>query len=175
MGTGTPNKNWSDETVARLRALWDDGHSATKIGRQLGVSKNAVVGKAHRLHLARRPSPVKCGGPGSPPAPQTQGPAVTAPAAIVPAKSDPAPPNGPSVAFRADPVPPRPAVANRDPAKETSRPCCWPIGNPGTAAFRFCDEPALAPMPYCFAHACRAYPRLRGGAPTLAEGDANQP
>ena len=42
---------WSDESILRLRALWDEGHSTAEIGRRLGISKNAVVGKAHRLDL----------------------------------------------------------------------------------------------------------------------------
>ncbi|MBN8899967.1 MAG: GcrA cell cycle regulator, partial [Rhodospirillales bacterium] len=50
--------DWSDETIARLRDLWAEGHSTAEIGRRLGVSKNAVVGKAHRLDLPARPSPV---------------------------------------------------------------------------------------------------------------------
>jgi len=40
---------WAEETILRLRALWDEGLSTAEIGRRLGVSKNAVVGKAHRL------------------------------------------------------------------------------------------------------------------------------
>jgi hypothetical protein len=45
---------WAEETIVRLRALWDEGHSTAEIGRRLGVSKNAVVGKAHRLDLPAR-------------------------------------------------------------------------------------------------------------------------
>ena len=175
MGTSKPGNDWSDETVARLRALWDEGHSAAEIGRRLGLSKNAVIGKAHRLQLASRPSPLRCGGPGGRRTPKTPVPAVMAPAGIVAAEAGAAPPIAPVATPRADPVPPRPAVANRDTAKGTSKPCCWPIGTPGTMAFRFCDEPAFAPMPYCFEHACRAYPRLRHhDAPVLAEGEANR-
>lgn len=52
---------WAEETVARLRMLWDEGFSTAEIGRRLGVSKNAVVGKAHRLDLPARPSPIRRG------------------------------------------------------------------------------------------------------------------
>ncbi len=45
--------------VAELARLWEQGLSTGDIGRQLGVSKNAVVGKAHRLGLTGRPSPIK--------------------------------------------------------------------------------------------------------------------
>ena len=50
---------WTPELVQNLARLWDEGHSTAEIGRRLGVSKNAVVGKAHRLALTPRPSPLK--------------------------------------------------------------------------------------------------------------------
>lgn len=50
--------DWTDDAKRRLRALWDDGHSTAEIGRRLMCSKNAVVGKAHRLSLPARPSPL---------------------------------------------------------------------------------------------------------------------
>jgi len=50
---------WAEETIVRLRELWDEGHSTAQIALRLGVSKNAVVGKAHRLDLPARPSPIK--------------------------------------------------------------------------------------------------------------------
>ncbi|MBB2200450.1 GcrA family cell cycle regulator [Gluconacetobacter tumulisoli] len=50
---------WTEETIARLRELWQQGLSTAEIGRQLAVTKNAVVGKAHRLGLQARPSPIR--------------------------------------------------------------------------------------------------------------------
>ncbi len=50
---------WNDERIAQLRVLWEQGLSASSIGRVLGVTKNAVVGKAHRLKLSSRPSPIR--------------------------------------------------------------------------------------------------------------------
>ncbi len=50
---------WNDELIDGLKKLWNDGLSASEIGRALGISKNAVVGKAHRLGLESRPSPIK--------------------------------------------------------------------------------------------------------------------
>lgn len=50
---------WTDAAQDRLRKLWTDGLSTSQIGTVLGCGKNAVVGKAHRLHLPRRPSPVR--------------------------------------------------------------------------------------------------------------------
>jgi GcrA cell cycle regulator len=49
---------WDNETESRLRVLWAEGHSTAEIGRRMGISKNAVVGKAHRLDLDARPSPI---------------------------------------------------------------------------------------------------------------------
>lgn len=52
---------WTDERIERLKALWDEGLSASQIAKKLGegVTRNAVIGKAHRLSLKSRPSPVK--------------------------------------------------------------------------------------------------------------------
>ncbi|MCX5614890.1 GcrA family cell cycle regulator [Bombella saccharophila] len=50
---------WTDELIARLRELWEQGLSTAEIGRQLSITKNAVVGKAHRLNLPSRPSPIR--------------------------------------------------------------------------------------------------------------------
>ena len=49
---------WNEDTIARIRALWDEGLSTAEIGRRMGITKNAVVGKAHRLNLPARPSPI---------------------------------------------------------------------------------------------------------------------
>ena len=50
--------DWTDDMIARLRELWEEGHSTAEIGRRMGVSKNGICGKAHRLHLPARPSPI---------------------------------------------------------------------------------------------------------------------
>ena len=51
--------SWNDANVARLRELWDQGLPTAQIGKLLGFTKNAVVGKAHRIGLERRPSPIR--------------------------------------------------------------------------------------------------------------------
>ena len=53
--------SWTPERIDELTKLWESGHSASAIGKILGVSKNAVVGKAHRMKLQARPSPIKRG------------------------------------------------------------------------------------------------------------------
>lgn len=51
--------SWTDERIEELKQLWGEGLSAQEIGRKLDVTKNAVIGKAHRLGLPSRPSPIK--------------------------------------------------------------------------------------------------------------------
>jgi len=54
--------SWTDERIDRLKTMWADGATASQIADELGgVSRNAVIGKAHRLGLEQRPSPVKAG------------------------------------------------------------------------------------------------------------------
>jgi GcrA cell cycle regulator len=164
---------WSDEIIARLRALWDEGHSTAEIGRRLGVSKNAVVGKAHRLDLPARPSPIKRDGSGS--SPRVRAPRRVAGPTLPPLVSthggniSPAPrasmAGGQARVFAPAPRPAPPPPAPRVPV--TPRPfartvaCCWPIGEPGTKSFRFCDGDALLGKPYCQEHAALAYVKVR--------------
>jgi GcrA cell cycle regulator len=49
---------WTPEKIEELTRLWSEGLSITQIGKQLGLTRNAVVGKAHRLGLSKRPSPI---------------------------------------------------------------------------------------------------------------------
>ena len=51
--------SWNDENVKKLKELWDQGLPTAQIGKLLGFTKNAVVGKAHRIGLERRPSPIR--------------------------------------------------------------------------------------------------------------------
>ncbi|MDG2319548.1 MAG: GcrA family cell cycle regulator [Rhodospirillaceae bacterium] len=53
---------WTDDRIAKLKKLWSEGLTTGEIGKRLGVSKNAVVGKAHRLALKSRPSPIRRAG-----------------------------------------------------------------------------------------------------------------
>ncbi|MCP1230252.1 GcrA family cell cycle regulator [Acetobacter indonesiensis] len=52
---------WTEDTISRLKELWAEGLSTAEIGRRLSITKNAVVGKAHRLGLPARPSPIRRG------------------------------------------------------------------------------------------------------------------
>jgi GcrA cell cycle regulator len=170
---------WNDETIVRLRSLWTEGLSTAEIGRRMGVSKNAVVGKAHRLGLPARPSPIRRDASGNttprPPTPRrVVGPTLPPLAATLPPMEEaPSPPRAvPRMEVRAAPKPPAapqtvaaPPVAGavRVVPPRTSRlaACCWPIGEPGTKSFRFCDEEAVAGKPYCAEHAQLAYVKVR--------------
>jgi GcrA cell cycle regulator len=63
---------WTDERIAKLKELWEAGAPASAIAEALGegMSRNAVIGKAHRLGLTARPSPVKTAQPAEAPAPR---------------------------------------------------------------------------------------------------------
>uniref|UniRef100_UPI0023DF35A3 GcrA family cell cycle regulator n=1 Tax=Sphingomonas sp. GM_Shp_1 TaxID=2937381 RepID=UPI0023DF35A3 len=69
--------SWTDERIDTLRTMWEAGQTASQIAEALGgVSRNAVIGKAHRLGLQARPSPVKANEPAAAPAAE---PVVAAP------------------------------------------------------------------------------------------------
>ena len=166
--------DWNDNAIGELHSLWAEGHSTAEIGRRLGVSKNAVVGKAHRLNLPARPSPVRrsnATGPGGAPS--------SAPKRMpVPKLTEMAPiqvcahAHTPRIAAKPDPpshhqpLSPPPSILTARSAKT----CCWPIGHPGTPAFRFCEQPAQAGKPYCGEHNLIAYqPRARRESPAPSE------
>ena len=88
--------SWTDERIEQLRNMWEKGLTASQIADELGgVSRNAVIGKAHRLGLKSRPSPVKATEKVAKPA--------KAPTAPKPATPVPAAPR------MAAPIAPRPA------------------------------------------------------------------
>jgi len=140
---------WTEERVALLRKLWAEGLSASQIAKQLGgVTRNAVIGKVHRLGLAGRATPSR----------PAKRPVRTArPRSI-----------GPS-APRLRPVSSLPSVVIPDlePLKfEDGKAasvltlndtmCKYPIGDPTEADFAFCGR-ASSCGPYCQDHARLAY------------------
>ena len=56
------NLVWDEEKLNKLKVLWDEGLPITKIGNELGVSRNAIAGKAHRMGLPKRNSPISKSG-----------------------------------------------------------------------------------------------------------------
>lgn len=169
---------WTDERIALLKQYWEEGRSASQIAELLGegLSRNAVIGKAHRLGLASRPSPLKTGeAKAEPKAPRPEPKAAAPkPAAPRPAPAAPAPapvqadaparpvPVAPPVSV--DPVP----AANRGAAPRAKggrvtlldlndRICKWPIGHPDEPDFHFCGKPVNPGFPYCSEHCLVAY------------------
>ncbi len=149
---------WSEEAIAKLRNAWAEGLSTAEIGRRMGISKNAVVGKAHRLNLTSRPSPIRRDSERTPRRRLPRRvvgptlPSFAAPPAPVSVEPIAAPVERVAPVLRAVPTP-RPGVR--------STPCCWPIGEPGTRSFHFCDVDAIGGKPYCEEHAALAYVKVR--------------
>jgi GcrA cell cycle regulator len=162
------DQEWTGAENATLRQLWDEGHSTAAIGRMMNRTKNSIVGKAHRTGLSR-PSPIK--GVLPPRAPRAKRPVGNG-AAPLPAGAC-LPPMFPTVAqniLRIIPTPfaggcaPSPATNSEerpDPSTtqpgttfrpRASHPCSFPIGEPRTRGFRYCDEPARAGRSYCDTH-----------------------
>lgn len=142
-------KDWLDEEIVELRRLWhfrDDAGSTlstAEIGRRMYRSKSSIVGKAHRIGLEERPSPIRRGGVTQSPKPHRSNGLPTLP----PLASSAAP---------SAPVPRpiwRPPVTPFGPVRS----CCWPFGEPGTESFRYCDDASLPGKPYCEDHCGLAY------------------
>lgn len=139
--------SWTDERIETLRKMWDSGLTATQIAEELGgVSRNAVIGKAHRLGLASRPSPVK------PNATEAKPAAAPAAAEAAPApRPAPAPKPVPAPAPQpreAESVAPAAAAAAQPAAPKPDGPVLRSVGpggfirqNPGEQA------PPISPAP----------------------------
>jgi len=143
--------DWTQEAIERLRAFWAEGLSTAEIGRRMGISKNAVVGKAHRLNLSSRPSPIRRDPQERRTTPSPRPPRQAPVARPMPSAPVMRPQAPPAVRNQA---PPRPRLGG-------SRTCCWPIGEPGTPEFRFCEGDPMSGKPYCAEHAAVAYVKPR--------------
>jgi GcrA cell cycle regulator len=147
---------WTDERVATLKKLWLDGLSASQIAKQLGgVTRNAVIGKVHRLGLSGRAAPSQ---PARPVFKAPRPARVAAPAPVPVARREPQP----APAAAAQPQETRAVVYREEsPGSATvltlgTHMCKWPIGDPSTDAFTFCGRRAHD-GPYCDDHARVAY------------------
>ena len=133
--------NWTDDRVEQLKNLWTEGLSASQIARAMGgVTRNAVIGKVHRLGLAGRASPSRSDRPRLPSAPKISMRSHIPPAPIV--EEDP--------------------LILEDGSHATvltinDRMCRWPIGDPSENEFHFCGRNPKSGSPYCEAHARKAY------------------
>ncbi|MDH5489525.1 MAG: GcrA family cell cycle regulator [Rhodospirillaceae bacterium] len=125
---------WTPDRIKTLIALWDEGHPTSEIGRRLGVTKNSVVGKVHRLGLKKRQSPIRQ------------------------ASSTPRPKPVKTTASKTPVV--KPSASSVKMEELTSSMCCWPEGEPGTDNLHFCGQPIMEDKPYCEEHCARAYVKV---------------
>lgn len=179
--------SWTDERVELLKNMWGEGRSASQIAKELGgVTRNAVIGKVHRLGLSNRATPAKATKEkaaakeaakpkakpkAAPAAPKSEEP-ISHTTAVARALS--IPPRKPIITA-GKPLPPQPstneisqeALANvaviEKKAKKltlmelTERTCKWPIGDPATDEFWFCGLGVMQGKPYCEAHNAVAF------------------
>ncbi len=138
---------WDDCNVSKLRELWDQGLPTAQIGKLLGFTKNAVVGKAHRIGLERRPSPIRR-------------------TAVKPDRKKARSPIIPKLNFETtkDEIKDKPLVQqNFQPivknlfTKKVRRGCEWPEGHPDESDFKFCGKERFEEKPYCIDHCAVAY------------------
>ncbi|MEM1273095.1 MAG: GcrA family cell cycle regulator [Pseudomonadota bacterium] len=175
--------SWTDERVETLKKMWSEGQSASQIAKELGgVTRNAVIGKVHRLGLSNRTSPQTA-------KPTKDAETKSAPAAgrdipeSAPRRPEPAAaseeapkrmtnvtPLRKPVVPAGQPLPPQPSANEISPEalakvseiekkarkislmELTERTCKWPIGDPATEDFFFCGLPVQQGKPYCEAH-----------------------
>ena len=124
---------WDEDKLNKLRKLWDEGLPITKIGNEIGVSRNAIAGKAHRMGLPKRNSPIsKSGDPR-----KSQQSNNSENSKVLPLK-----------------------ILLRDVEWSRNR-CCWPIGDPKLPGFSFCGTPIIPGRPYCEEHSNLAYTNTR--------------
>ena len=143
---------WTDDRVDELKKLWAEGLSASQIAKQLGgVTRNAVIGKVHRLGLSGRATPSR---------------PARRPAAAPTRTRAPSQPAKPRVTARAEPTTSPVKVLEAAPLPNgefatvltlKDSMCKWPLGDPATGDFRFCGRRSSAGDAYCEAHAEMAY------------------
>lgn len=129
--------SWTDERVALLKRLWCEGKTAAEIAKELGnVSRNAVIGKAHRLKLSNRVSPIQ----------QNKKPAVAT-----------GKPQTQAVEIKVHKAPAQDNQKSIPLLDLKANECRWPLGDPRDQGFGFCGCRSIAGLPYCGEHAKLAY------------------
>jgi len=146
---------WTDDRVEELKKLWADGLSASQIAKQLGgVTRNAVIGKVHRLGLSGRATPSRpARRPSKPSRPRTA-PSTASSPVRTPRPAPVARPDTPPAPVEPK-VLPSGELATVLTLKESM--CKWPLGDPSQASFRFCGRNTPSGNAYCEAHANMAY------------------
>jgi len=175
--------SWTDDRVEVLKKLWVEGQSASQIAKELGgVTRNAVIGKVHRLGLSNRAT--SSSSSKSDTKSKTSVKSMSDPKRVsnktstskVTSANSPSEPRSNVTSLRrqiipaGQPLPPQPSANEISPealarvseiekkAKRisllelTERTCKWPVGDPATEEFWFCGLPSQAGKPYCEAH-----------------------
>ena len=154
---------WTDARVEELRKLWTDGLSASQIAMRLGggVTRNAVIGKLHRLGLSGRTLPARVSSkprrPREPSHPSRPSLMPTAGATALKPQIEAKP------MLRPEPEPEPIRLVDLPKGKRvnilmlTEKTCRWPIGDPGSEDFCFCGAAPRVGSPYCTHHARMAY------------------
>ena len=124
---------WDESKLKELEDLWEQGHPISKIGEILGVSRNSVAGKAHRMGLPKRNSPISKSG-------------------------DPRKNQVSNVAEKNKSLPLKIMLRNVEWSRNR---CCWPIGDPKLPGFAFCGTSIIPGRPYCEEHSNLAYTNTR--------------
>lgn len=147
---------WTDERVELLKKLWADGLSASQIAAELGgVTRNAVIGKVHRLGLSGRAKSSSSGVPRQR-KPRTHMMRVARPASRGA--------NALALSYDLEQAPEPEVIENIIPLGQrrtllelNESTCRWPIGDPATTDFFFCGGKPLNALPYCHYHSRVAY------------------
>lgn len=146
---------WSDESVEQLRKMWAEGLTANEIAKKLGVTKNAIVGKVHRLCLKARPSPIKSKGADDFEASGTVEVDETISEEIITEVVSEEVAAGSALVMPSD----KSMCQNGNVrlVDLDSHTCRWPIGDPRDDDFCFCGKKVKAGQTYCDEHSAMAY------------------
>lgn len=152
--------SWTDDRVALLKKLWGEGKTAAEIASELGgVTRNAVIGKAHRMKLSNRVSPIQQNKKIKKAAEAASAAPTKAPAAAN-TSVPPAPAAEKPVVKRGRKKQEAPVVnkgKRLDLIELSGSMCRWPMGDPRDDNFGFCGCSAVPGLPYCAEHAAVAY------------------
>ena len=171
--------SWTDESVEVLKRMWSEGQSASIIAKALGgVTRNAVIGKVHRLGLSNRATSTSSKSSAKSKTSSKAKPTIQTGTSRTVNKSESVritPPAVRKIIPAGQPLPPQPSANEISPealakvsevektAKKislmelTEKTCKWPVGDPATDDFWFCGLSVQTGKPYCEAHVSVAF------------------
>lgn len=166
--------DWTAERIETLEALWADGLSASEIAKRFGTTRNAVIGKVHRLGLPGRAVTTKTAkGPRA-----LRRPPKRSKARFPFGEGQPSLESPPPEPLPYTPEPFIPLAERKSLMQLNDKDCRWPIGDPQMPDFHFCAKAKVSGLPYCEVHSMRAYqldPPKRIGLPSGPEQQAPAP